>query len=235
MAKRAKSYDARLQAVASLVRQGAVLADVGSDHAYLPISLLQSGKIRSAVASDIHEGPIANARANIERAGLLQKIQTVCCDGLAPLKDYAPTDIVIAGMGGMLIVEILKAADFILKEGTRLILQPMRDAGEVRRFLADQGFAIVEERLCVADGKLYQIIAAEYDGKSYTLSPIAQLLGPYLLNRRDCALFADLVVKELKALSVRVDALASVGRQEEDLVCLQKQLMALLEELQIEG
>ena len=100
--------DARLLAVASLVSDGAYLADVGTDHAYLPIYLAEQGKISRAVASDIHKGPLESAEKNIREAGFSDRIHTVLTDGLQGLEPYPVTDIVIAGMGGLMIKGILE-------------------------------------------------------------------------------------------------------------------------------
>ena len=150
----------RLRAAADFVREGAVAADVGTDHAYLPIALCRAGRIRSAIASDVNEGPIMRAREHIAAFGLQEQITTLLCDGLSALEPYAPTDILVLGMGGELIVHILAGAPWLCREGIRLILQPMTHPEAVRRYLADGGFAIVEECL-VEEGKIYQIIVAE--------------------------------------------------------------------------
>lgn len=174
----------RLSAAADFVRQGAVVADVGTDHAYLPIALCQSGRARSAVASDINEGPILRAREHIAEYGLQDKIATVRCDGLAEVFDYEPTDILVLGMGGELIVHILDGAPWLRDRGRRLILQPMTHPEAVRRYLSENGFAIVDECL-VEEGKIYQIIVAEYTGQPYELDALDLLIGRKNLERGD--------------------------------------------------
>mgnify|MGYP003301554816 CR=1 FL=1 len=101
--------DARLLAVASLVREGAYLADVGTDHAYLPIVLVLEGVSKKAVASDINEGPYLRALSNVRAHSLSDKITALCTPGLDGIEKYAPTDILICGMGGELIFRIIKA------------------------------------------------------------------------------------------------------------------------------
>ena len=144
----------RLSTAASLVRDGAVVADVGTDHAYLPIALCLSGRAERAIASDINEGPILRARAHIAEYGLSERIQTMRCDGLTGLEPYAPTDILILGMGGELIADILRRAPWTKDARVRLVLQPMTHPEVVRRFLCENGYAIVEERL-VHEDKIY--------------------------------------------------------------------------------
>ena len=102
--------DARLLAVASMVRKGAYLADVGTDHAYLPVYLAEENIIAGAVASDIHKGPLESADKNIREAGFSDKIQTLLTDGLQGVEKYPVTDIAIAGMGGLMIRNILEKA-----------------------------------------------------------------------------------------------------------------------------
>lgn len=186
----------RLQAAADLVRVGATVADVGTDHAYLPIALCQSARIICAVASDVNEGPLLRAREHIASYGLQGCISTVLCDGLDEIEAYDPTDILILGMGGELIVDILRRAPWTKKKEIRLILQPMTHPEAVRRFLAENGYTVVEETL-VSEGRIYQIIAAEYTGRCERFSALGLLVGEHNLRRGDvltrevCARFRD--------------------------------------------
>ena len=152
----------RLSAAAELVREGAFVADVGTDHAYLPIALCLSGKIRGAVASDINKGPIDRARENIENYKLCDKISTVHTDGLRGIEPFGPEDILILGMGGELIASILEAAPWVANESINLCLQPMTHAEVLRRYLTEHGFAITDERIVREGDKLYQLILASY-------------------------------------------------------------------------
>lgn len=193
----------RLQAAADLVREGAMVADVGTDHAYLPIALCQSNRAASAVASDINEGPIARAREHVAEYGMSERIATVRCDGLSELEGYHPTDVLILGMGGELIADIVRRAPWTKTEGLRLILQPMTHPEVVRRFLCENGYTIVEECL-VSEGKLYQLMAAEYTGNIQHLSPLALLIGEGNLRRGDaltralCERFCDVFAERLR-------------------------------------
>ena len=110
----------RLLAAAGFVRSGAFVADVGTDHAYLPIYLCAEGKIKGAVASDINEGPVARAMINVAGYRLGRKIQVLRADGLSGLDAYSPTDILICGMGGELIAEIVKSAEWTKNKKIRL-------------------------------------------------------------------------------------------------------------------
>lgn len=162
----------RLACAVPYVRPGRLLADVGTDHAYLPIYLCQAGiltpvtakngQLLSAVASDINKGPVERADLHIASAGLTSHIHTVCTDGLHGLQAYAPQDIIIFGMGGELILSILQAAPWLREEGTRLILQPMTHPEKLREGLWKMGFALVGETLCQEGERIYQILCADY-------------------------------------------------------------------------
>lgn len=155
----------RLSAVYRLVRRGSVAADVGTDHAYLPIALCLDGVSPRVIASDVKDGPVQRAKEDVARYGLSDAITVVKTDGLLGLDIYSPDDILIAGMGGELIVRILQDAPWICKHGIRLVLQPMTHQETVRRYLLASGFSIVCEEIAEDDGgRIYQIIAAEYDG-----------------------------------------------------------------------
>ncbi len=174
----------RLQCAADMVRAGAVVADVGTDHAYVPIALCLSGRATRAVASDINRGPLERARENIRVWGLEDRIDTLLCDGLSHIEPYRPTDVLILGMGGELIARILADAPFVRDAAIRLILQPMTHPEAVRAYLAQNGFTIVEERL-IKEEKIYQIFCAEYTGEREEYTPLERLVGKQNLARRD--------------------------------------------------
>ena len=156
-----KNLTPRLSAVAELVRRGAFVADVGTDHAYLPIALVSEGIARGAVASDINEGPYLRAKKNVTEHSLETKITTVHCAGLSGIEKFSPTDILICGMGGELIASIIEDAPFVKDSTVRLVLQPMTHPEILREYLIKNGFEIISERI-VKEEKLYQIICAEY-------------------------------------------------------------------------
>lgn len=159
-----QSLDKRLHTVASLVRRGSRVADVGTDHAYLPVWLVEEGVCPKAIASDIGEGPLAAARRTVEAAGLAHCIDLRLGDGLAPVAAGEVEDIAIAGMGGETIAAILEAAPWVKDPCLRLVLQPMSRAEDLRRWLLTNGFTVETERL-VRDGRhLYPVMAARYTG-----------------------------------------------------------------------
>ena len=175
--------DGRLAAVAALVPRGARAADVGTDHAYLAIALLNEQDVDMVIATDKNEGPCAAARRTISASGFTNRVQVRLGDGLAPLSPGEVDTVCIAGMGGGLIASILAEGAEVLAEASRLVLQPMNDAAALRQWLYDNGWHIVEESLATADGRLYEIIAAE-PGTEETPEPWLLTLGPVLWRDR---------------------------------------------------
>ena len=156
------TLDKRLSAVAVLVRPGSRLADIGTDHAYLPVHLVQAGVCPSAIASDIGAGPLDAARRTVTENGLTSEIALRLGDGLSTVSADEVDDIAIAGMGGETIAAILEAVTYVKDRRLRLILQPMTRAEDLRRWLLHNGFSILEEHLIIDGRHLYPVMAAEY-------------------------------------------------------------------------
>ena len=145
----------RLQMTAELVPRGARLADIGTDHAYLPAALLLEGKIPFAIVSDLRQGPLERARATVRACGLYHQTAFRLCDGLRGFRREELDAAVIAGMGGETIAEILENAPWTSWEGFALVLQPMSSMPELRGRLREKGFCIAEERLAREGDTLY--------------------------------------------------------------------------------
>ena len=173
-----KALNPRLMTAAEFVRQGARFADVGTDHAYLPIFLLSEGKISYALCSDINEGPLASAVANAREAGLYEKMDFVLTDGAAALSTYGITDIAICGMGGDLIATIVEAASFLFDSNINLILQPMTKQEALRERLYLMGFEIVAESYSRDAGKPYVCMQVKYTGEKKVLSECEREICP---------------------------------------------------------
>lgn len=204
------SLDARLLAAANFVRDGAYLADIGTDHAYLPIYLAQNGKISRAVASDIRKGRLRVPSGIFVRPDFPTKIETVLTDGLSGLERYPITDIVIAGRRAY-DRSILDAADFIRTAKLRLILQPMQHIPELRRYLS-AGWLVEKEAITEENGKLYQILCARYDGVKRNPSALELLLGSYnLVHKREIPLFSALCKRQAVVLSEKIAGLERGG------------------------
>jgi len=192
----AQRIDARLASAAYFVREGSVFCDVGTDHAYLPIYLLQAGRIPYAIAADIGEGPLASAEAHLAEVGLSDKVKTVLTDGLCGLEHEGIRDIAVCGMGGELICEILARAPFVRDPAIRLILQPMTHAADLRRYLAENGFCTEAERLSLAAGRVYTCLCAAYTGERRMLTPSEAFFGlPPQPDPAQRALYAKMLTR----------------------------------------
>ena len=198
----------RLEAAASLVRQGVRIADVGTDHAYLPIYLYTKGAISGGVASDINQGPVERARMNVSAWGATGAIEVLRTDGLSGIEDKAPDDIFILGMGGELIARILSDAPWV-RSGKRLILQPMTHPEILREYLYKNGFSIIDE-IIVEEEKIYQIICAEYAGASESADDVELLFGKINI-RRGGETFKRLLEHARRVYLGRVSGKASAG------------------------
>ncbi|MDA8233666.1 MAG: class I SAM-dependent methyltransferase [Clostridia bacterium] len=174
----------RLAALAGYVPQGVVVADIGTDHGYLPIYLIEEGISPTVIAGDVKEGPLGSARKAVAEAGMEDKIHLRLGDGLAVLRPGEAEVIIIAGMGGGTIREILEQGRQVLTEVKRLILQPMVAAGQLRLWLIDHGWNIVDETLIEEDGRIYEVIAAEAGRLETQWDPVEVELGPRLLAKR---------------------------------------------------
>ena len=205
--------DIRLRTAADMVPVGSRLADIGSDHAYLPIALCLENKIECALASDINEGPVAAAVANISKNNLSGRIKAVRADGLDAAEEFAPDCVTILGMGGELIVSILKKADWIRHEDVTLVLQPMTHPEILAKYLAEQGFCVTDERI-VCDGgrddRIYRVIKAFFDGQARILSESEALIGKINLERLDGTTMAY-VRRNIRVLETRIKGKATVG------------------------
>lgn len=173
----ASAINARLLSAAELVRQGAVFADIGTDHAYLPIFLLERGRICHAVCADINEGPLNSARANAEDAGLTEKVELFLTDGAAALSGKGITDYAICGMGGELIAAIIDRAPHLRDKSVNLILGPNSRQGILRKYLASQGFEIKCESYSTDAGKHYVTLLATYTGSCIEIDDIEAEIG----------------------------------------------------------
>jgi tRNA (adenine22-N1)-methyltransferase len=207
-----KIADLRLAAAASFGRAGSRIADIGTDHASLPIYLVGNGFSPYAVACDINTGPIKAAKQNIAAAALTDRIDVLLTDGLNGVDDYSPDDIYILGMGGELIMRIINGSDYPRKEGVRLILQPMTHPDDLRKGLLSAGFNIVDEALVKDRDRVYQIIVAEYDGIVRTATEAELWLGKDNIKRGGeelrniAAVYARAIKKKIVGCSGAVDA-----------------------------
>lgn len=156
----------RLHAVADLVPDGAALADIGTDHAYLPVWLLMEGKIRRAIAADLRPGPLDRAKLTAKEYDCQENIIFRLCDGLSDIAPDEVDTIAIAGMGGETIAAILQAAPWTQNEKYTLILQPMSAQNDLRAWLWRSGYHIKQEQITCEADKLYNILFVSYGNSS---------------------------------------------------------------------
>ena len=173
----------RLFGAASLVREGARIADIGTDHAYLPIYLYLTGKVSGGVVSDINQGPVDRAKANLRDYACDAAFAAQRADGLSGVLAYGVEDIFILGMGGELIARIIEDEPEIKNEKYRLVLQPMTHTELLRKYLFSAGFEIDEE-LLVDEDKIYQIIRARYTAKNTEADDFELAFGKINLEKR---------------------------------------------------
>ena len=206
----------RLSLCADYVREGSRLADIGTDHGYLPIALCQSGKIPSALACDINPLPLRSAQENIARFGLSKKIQTRLSDGLKEVSPDEADDIVIAGMGGELIRDILTAAPWVKDGKKHLVLQPMTHHDDLIRWLVENGFAIERQAAVRDDGKYYTVLSTRFTGDKTACDPYTALVGKLDLHEENSRGFLSRSLQNLRNKSKGDPSLLPIVQQLEE-------------------
>lgn len=180
----------RLQTISSFVSPDAVLVDIGCDHGWLGIYLLENKKVKYVYASDVARGPLDNVRRNIDKYQINKRMEAVLSDGLNGFKDITFTDIVIAGMGGSLIIDILDQ-NLDLLQDKNLVLQPNINAEGLRRYLLAHGFRITDETVVSENDISYYIINAQKknEGTNDNYHPIELAYGRHnLINNNPLAI-----------------------------------------------
>lgn len=175
----------RLKLIGDKVPKCRILCDVGTDHAYIPIYLAQKGICEKAIASDVRKGPIEIADENIKKVSLENVIECRLGNGLDTLEEHEADVIVIAGMGGALIAEILEKGFIKAKKAACLVLQPMKAPEVLRQWLYLNGFDITDEELIVEENKIYNVIVARWTGAIREQEPIFLLIGEKLMEKQD--------------------------------------------------
>ncbi len=210
----------RLALVASLVRKNTTIADIGTDHAYLPVWLVQTGKCKGAIACDIHSGPLEAARKTIAQFDVGERIQTRLCNGLDDVHADEVEDIIIAGMGGTLICDILSRAPWVKDEKIHLVLQPMTAQTELRAYLCREGFRILREDLAKEGNKLYLVISAVYSGEKMENDSLFHLVGKIPQSGSEWT--KEYLVKQSKRLHKKANGLVAGGLGLDEVVELRK-------------
>ena len=201
----------RLKTVAFLVTRGNTVADIGTDHGYVPIYLMEEHIASFVYAMDVNEGPLNKAKTNIKKHDLDDCIETILSDGFDNFGDRTADTVVIAGMGGDLIVDILtRAKTYSFRE---LVLSPHKRVDLVRKYLCENGYQIVDEKLIEDGGKYYPIIKGALTGKSENLTDVELEFGPFLLETKDVTLKAFLDLKYQKFSRIK----SGLDREDEEL------------------
>ncbi|AXU82612.1 SAM-dependent methyltransferase [Clostridium sp. HMSC19D02] len=197
----------RLLKIASLVSDGKKIADIGTDHGYIPVYLLKEGKVPFAVLADVNKGPLDNAHKEVIQNNLLDKVDLRLGSGIEILDIGEVEEVIIAGMGGILISELLEAKKEVAHNVEKLILQPMQAQEELRYYLLNNGYEILEEVLVREDFRIYEIIVAKYTGKNTIIEDeIYYEVGIKLLENKD-SLFNDFIEKKIETYSSIVNKL----------------------------
>lgn len=201
----------RLQRIADYVVPGSIVIDVGTDHAYIPIWLLQNGISDHAAATDIKPGPLHNAAKDAEKYGVSQQLQLLLCDGLSGCKAEMADTVIIAGMGGETIMGILDAAPWAWEK--RLILQPQTKFTELRGWMNEHGLAVQDAALSYDAGRIYLVWLV---GKGETQECCA--IEPILLKKRD-PLLKPYIEYHIKRLRKQVLGMEQSSHADPALLC----------------
>lgn len=213
----------RMQMVADMVTKGSVVADIGCDHGFVSIYLTEKGICPHVIAMDVNEGPLLRAKEHIVERGLSSRIDVRLSDGMKQLQDREADAVIIAGMGGRLVIKILSAHMDRVRNLREIILQPQSEIHLVRTFLSGNGFSIVQEDMVEDAGKYYPCIKASYCGKKEEYTDCEAWYGPLLLQLKHPVL-REYLLKEKRqyetiALQIRNHAQKTdAGQEKEDAI-----------------
>ncbi len=224
---------ARMMAVAEMVPYGAHLADVGTDHGYIPLWLLQEKRIASAIASDLREGPLQHAIASAKAAGLSDHVRFLLCDGISPSCQNHCDTVVIAGMGGETIAGILENALWTRKN-VRLILQPQSKQEVLQNFLNCHGYITEDARLVKDAGRIY-IIYQIRGGLCHVGHSPAESYVPRILLEKQDPLLPEYLDRFIRKFSRAIEGLAQSQHPDLDALTRQKEILADLNTMRKES
>lgn len=196
----------RLQALADYIPSDSRVADIGTDHAFLPCYLVKEGIAPFAVGIDVKEGPFQSASRTVNAYHLEEQISIRLGDGLMPLRPGEVDVVILAGMGGNTMIDILEGSPQVVEEVNCLVMQPMNGAEHLRSWLGGNDWIIIAEDLLVEDGHYYQIIKATR-GREQALADMQLSYGPLLIADRH-PLLPKLIEKDIQALQDIIEQLA---------------------------
>ena len=207
----------RLQAVADLVTAGYKTADIGTDHAYIPIYLVEQNIVPSAIAMDVNKGPLERAEAHVRENGLEEKISLRLSDGFGALCPGEADAAILAGMGGGLVMKILKDNWDVTTALKECILQPQSEIAKVRAFLLEEGFLFIAEDMVLEDGKFYPMMKVIHGEKMHisedTPYTLDEWFGGMLLERKHPVL-REYLERELRIRNEILDRLKNAPNAE---------------------
>lgn len=206
--------DSRLSMVASLVRKGSVTADIGTDHAYLLCYLIEKGICPEGIAADLRKGPLENARQTVIDCGIYDKVQLILSDGLQNIPENSADDIVMAGMGGILITEIIEKVKWVYNEKINIVAQPMTHAEVLRKFFCENGFKIIKEKTATDGKRLYCAMSAIYCDEKQNVARSYYYLGELLQN--DDEITKSYIDKMIFTLEKKLAAQKNAGIDDEE-------------------
>lgn len=205
----------RLFECANMVSQGAAIADIGTDHAYIPIWLAQNNRISSALACDIRTGPLEIAKKNIEKYGLLSTVETRLSDGLKSVSENEATEIIIAGMGGNIISKILSECIWENKSQKIFILQPMKYEERLREYLVENGYNILHESAVICCKKVYTTMKVIFSGKKQKIKAYQKYIGR-LESNHDSNAAQAYIRKQIKNLTNHLNGARAENLQSQE-------------------
>ena len=220
----------RLETIKNLVNNSKITVDVGTDHGYVPISLITEKRALKVIACDINKGPLNNARANIQKAGLLEKIELRLGGGLVPCEMGEADTVIIAGMGGILIKDILEESYIKAQSTEKLILQPMNSQDVLREYLINNNFSIKNEHLAIEGEKFYNImeVVPKKETKDYFKESFLNFGNPQNFEKNEQ--FKIYTEKNIKRIERVLTNLKKAKNYDENEVEKLKNILAELEE-----
>lgn len=220
----------RMETIAGFVKEGTVIADIGTDHGYIPVELVKRGVVQKAIASDINEGPLENAREYVKENKLEDRIDIRLGGGLATVSPGEVEQAIVAGMGGALIVEILEESKEVSESIKSFVFQPMVGMVELRKYLYENGYRVVSEKLAREGEKFYQILLVEHGEEDEIGSDIYFEISAKLLESKD-PILAEFLEYKIEKLKKIIDGMPenSTGKTAEKRAEIESKLAAYKE------
>lgn len=219
----------RLLKIASLVDEGKKVADIGTDHGYIPVYLLKNKKIDFAILADVNKGPLENAKKEVRHNKLEDKVDLRLGSGIEVLNENEVDQIIIAGMGGILISELLEAKKIVAQNAQKLILQPMQAQSELRKYLYENGYEVINELLVKEDFRIYEIIEAKYTGKQTEVRDKIYYEVPNKLIENKDELLVEFINKKINAYENIIKKLE--GKSGESIEAKRNETVKVIEKL----